>query len=128
VYSIIALHDEKLQFPKLFPVPSPDDVLPSVLDSDYEDATNDVPQSSTCFLVHSTLPAWADSFSRQGQSVRLLYMVQNMIREQFDTSPDLMVSRIEHLDSLIVSLLGSLLGDCSGNATQYCGPISCLIS
>jgi hypothetical protein len=123
--SIISLHDEKHERPLVFPVPSPDDVLPSISDADYENAVDDMPVASTSFIVQSRLPTWADSFSRQGQSVRLMYMVQKILREKFDTSPDLMISRIEHLDNLIVSTLGSLLRDCHGKATQYCGPISC---
>jgi hypothetical protein len=56
-----------------------------------------------------------------------MYMVQKILRERFDDSPDLIVSRIEHLDNLIVSGLGSLLVDCTGKCTEYCGPISFLI-
>lgn len=103
-------------------------MLPSVSDSDYEDATDEMPAATTGFLVQSKLPKWADSFSRQGQAVRLLYMVLGIVREKFDTSPDLMISRIEHLDSLVVSTLGNLLADCNGKATQYCFPISCCIT
>jgi hypothetical protein len=124
MHSIISLHDEKHERPLVFPVPSPDDRLPSASDADYENAIDEMPSLSTSFVVQSKLPTWADNFSRQGQSVRLMYMVQKILREQFDDSPDLMISRIERLDNLIVSGLGGLLADCNGKCTQYCGAIS----
>lgn len=120
LYSTLSLHDERHEHPLLFPVPSPDDVLPSILDSDYDESLAELPATSTGFLVQSRLPNWADGFSRQGQAIRLLYMVLNLVREPFDRCPDLMLSRIEHLDSLIVTALGNLLADCNGKATQYC--------
>jgi hypothetical protein len=116
--SILALHDERHENALLFPVPSPDDILPSIADSDYDDGVDEMPAANTGFLVQSKLPSWASSFARQGQAIRLLHLVQMLVRERFDLCPDLMVSRIEHLDSLIVSELGSLLAVCDGNAVQ----------
>ncbi|KIV98939.1 uncharacterized protein PV09_09325 [Verruconis gallopava] len=125
---IVSLHDEKHERALVFEMPSLDDVLPSISDAGYEDSVDELCASNTCFTVQSRLPVCADSFSRQGQSVRLMYLVQKILREKFDLSPDLMVSRIGYLDKLLVSTLRDLLADCNGKATQYCGPISCCIS
>lgn len=116
--SILALHDEIHENACLFPVPSLDDILPSIVDSDYDEGVDEMPAANTGFLVSSRLPSCASSFSRQGQAIRLLYLVQMLVRERFDLCPGLMVSRIEHLDRLIVSELSTLLAVCDGNAVQ----------
>ena len=47
LHSTISLHDERQEHALLFPVPSPNDVLPSVLDSDYEQCVGEMSASST---------------------------------------------------------------------------------
>lgn len=112
----------------MLPGPLPEDSLPTVCNADFECAVDDLPTPEEIFFVQSKLPTWADSFSRQGQSVQLISMVQRLVREPFEANPDLMVSKIELLDGLIVSSLHNLLADCNGNTTQHCGPISFLIA
>jgi len=124
--SIVTLHDEKRERPMLMPIPSSDDILPSVREDYWTDpSANDEYLSSAYFqTISSQLPKWADSFARQAQSACLMLMVQDLLRNRFEDDPIAMRAKILKLDQLLQVNMAKSLFDCNGNCTQHCGPIS----
>ncbi|QDS76829.1 hypothetical protein FKW77_002943 [Venturia effusa] len=127
---IVALHDEKRERAMIMPIPALNDILPSVKDDYWTDASlNDEYLSPAYFQpVSSQLPQWAHSFSRQAQSARLMLMVQDVLRHRFEDDPAGMRAKILEVDQLLQENMAKSLFDCNGNCTQHCGPISASIS
>lgn len=126
IISIVTLHDEKRERPMLMLIPTLDDILPSVKEEYWTDASlnDEYLSSSYSQLVSSQLPKWAHSFARQAQSARLMSMVQDLLRYRFEDDPAGMRAKILKVDQLLQENMAKSLFDCNGNCTQHCGPIS----
>jgi hypothetical protein len=126
VNSIVTLHDEKRERPMLMPIPTLDDILPSVKEDYWTNlcACDEYLSAAYFQTISDQLPKWAHSFARQAQSARLMLMVQDLLRNRFEDDPSAMRVKILELDQLLQENIGKLLADCDGNCTQHCGPIS----
>lgn len=124
--SIVTLHDEKRERAMLMPIPTLDDILPSVKEDYWTDASLNEEYLSPAYAqsVSSQLPNWAHSFARQAQSARLMSMVQDLLRYRFEDDPAGMRAKILKVDQLLQENMAKSLFDCNGNCTQHCGPIS----
>ncbi|TID20151.1 putative fungal-specific transcription factor [Venturia nashicola] len=127
---IVTLHDEKRERAMLMPIPTLDDILPSVKEDYWTDASLNDEYLSLAYYqpVSSQLPQWAHSFARQAQSARLMCMVQDLLRYRFEDDPAGMRTKILKVDQLLQENMVKSLFDCNGNCTQHCGPISMAIS
>lgn len=124
--SIVTLHDEKRERAMLMPTPTLGDILPSVKEDYWTDASLNDEYLSSVYAqpVSSQLPKWAHSFARQAQSARLMSMVQDLLRYRFEDDPPGMRAKILKVDQLLQENMAKSLFDCNGNCTQHCGPIS----
>jgi hypothetical protein len=125
---MVIFNDTNNKIAPVMPNPSLDDPLPSVSDSVWENSDDDLPVPGGTYVVSSIVPKDADSFCRQVQASRLMGIVQEVIRVQYDKAPAATRARVFEVDRMLQETLGRLLFDCDGGCTQYCGPISLCIT